>query len=145
MEGFRGRGGGFGGGRGGFGGRDRGFNRFPPKPVKVGEEYDVEIESVAEKGDGIAKVKGLIVFVPGTQKGDKVKIKITDVRARCAIAQKVGEGSEAPSEEAAPEEAPAETAASAEETSQEVVDTEMTEEGSGDEFYTESEEETYEE
>ena len=60
-------GGGFGGGghRGGF---DRGFDD-KPKPVKMGEEYDVEITDVGAKGDGICKVENFIVFVAGASKG----------------------------------------------------------------------------
>ena len=48
------------GGRG-FGGR--GESRRPI-PVKEGDTYDVEIESVGEKGDGIGKIEGYVVIVP---------------------------------------------------------------------------------
>ena len=43
-------------------------------PVQVGDEIEVEIESVGEKGDGLAKVSGFVLFVPDTQKGDMVKV-----------------------------------------------------------------------
>lgn len=70
----------------GFGRR---FGRINlPKPVKVGEEYDVEINEVGSKGDGIARVKNFVVFVNGTRKGDKVHIKIKEVRNRFAIGEK---------------------------------------------------------
>jgi predicted RNA-binding protein with TRAM domain len=83
-----------------FGGRDYDM----PKPIKVGEEYDVEIAEVGSKGDGIARVKNFVVFVTGSKKGEKVKIKITDVRDRFATAEKVGAASEAaPQAEAATE------------------------------------------
>ncbi|MEM7819098.1 MAG: TRAM domain-containing protein [Candidatus Aenigmatarchaeota archaeon] len=59
-----------------------------PKPVKVGEEYDVEINEVGSKGDGIARVKNFVVFVNGTKKGDKVHIRIKEVRNRFAIGEK---------------------------------------------------------
>jgi len=73
----------------------RGFRRFGPredipKPVKAGEEYDVEITEVGSKGDGIARVKNFVVFVNGAKQGEKTRIKITDVRERFAIAEKVG-------------------------------------------------------
>ncbi|MFH1285895.1 MAG: TRAM domain-containing protein [Candidatus Micrarchaeota archaeon] len=92
--------GGFGGGRGGMGGG--------PKPVKVGEEVEVTIEAVASKGDGIAKKEGFVIFVPGAAVGEKIMIKITDVRGRYAMGEKAGTGSSA-----APEatEAPAEAEA----------------------------------
>jgi predicted RNA-binding protein with TRAM domain len=118
MEDFEERRGGFGGGRGRFGGgfggggRGRGGPRrgggdFEEKPVKVGEEYDVEIESVAEKGDGVAKIKGLVVFVPAAQKGEKLRIRIKELKRKCAIAEKVGAAAEGAVTEsaAAPEEA----------------------------------------
>ncbi len=58
--------------------------------VKVGDEYDVTIESVGSGGDGVAKIRGLVVFVPGTTKSDEVKIKITKVAQKCAFAKVVG-------------------------------------------------------
>jgi len=69
-----------------FGDRDMG--EFE-KPVKIGEEYDVEISEVGSKGDGIARVKNFVVFVADTKKGDKCKIKITQVSRRFAIGEKV--------------------------------------------------------
>ncbi len=110
-----------GGGRGGFrrfGGRSRfgGGSRFNdlPKPIKVGEEYDAEITEEGSKGDGIARIKNFVVFVAGAKKGEKVKIKITDVRNRFAIAEKVGAASEA-AEATETTEAPTEVAETAEE------------------------------
>jgi predicted RNA-binding protein with TRAM domain len=96
------RGGGFGGRRFGGGrgfGRGGGFrnDRFSdePKPVKVGEEYDVEIAETGSRGDGIARVNNFVVFVNGAKQGEKAKIKITDVRNRFAIGEKVGAASAA--------------------------------------------------
>lgn len=72
-------------------GRFRSRGRFDaPKPVKVGEEYDVEVSEIGAKGDGIARVNNFVVFVSDVKKGDKVKIKITEVRNRFAIGEKVG-------------------------------------------------------
>ena len=85
--------------------RPRGF----ASPVNVGEELDVEIEAVGEKGDGIAKVKGFVLFVPGVKEGDEVKIKVTKVLRRVGFAEVVGEGS-APKEESTEEEEPTEEA-----------------------------------
>ena len=68
---------------------ERRYGGFLPKPVKVGEEYDVDIIDVASKGDGIAKIKGLVIFVPGTQKGEKAHIKITSVGKKFAIAERI--------------------------------------------------------
>ena len=104
-----GRSGGFGGdrgGRGGFGGggrRDFGA-RTEPAPVKVGEEYDVEISEVSQRGDGVARIKNFVVFVPGTQKGDKVHVKIVDVKGRHAIGEVSGAGASSSGEPSTAEE-----------------------------------------
>jgi len=58
-------------------------------PVSVGETYEVGINAVGGKGDGIAKVKGFVLFVPGVKKGDYVKVKITKVLANVGFAEVV--------------------------------------------------------
>jgi predicted RNA-binding protein with TRAM domain len=58
-----------------------------PKPVNVGEEYDVEITETGSKGDGIARIKNFVVFVPGSKKGEKKHIKIKEVRNKFAIGE----------------------------------------------------------
>ncbi|MFH1650005.1 MAG: TRAM domain-containing protein, partial [Candidatus Woesearchaeota archaeon] len=55
------------------------FGKQQSAPVKEGEVLDVTIEAVGEKGDGIAKKEGFVLFVPGTKQGERVKIKITRV------------------------------------------------------------------
>lgn len=45
--------------------------------LKKGSEVELEIESTAFKGKGVAKVDGLAVFVPGTAPGDKIRAMIT--------------------------------------------------------------------
>src|SRR3989338_10229794 len=101
-----GRFGGGGGGSGGFGGSPSGGPRFERRdqPVKVGEEYDVDITDVSARGDGIARVKNFVVFVPGTSKGDKVRIRIKEVRGRHAIGEVAVAGSPSSSEESPAEE-----------------------------------------
>ncbi len=57
-----------------------GSRPFRPAPVKVGEQFDVKIESMSKRGDaGVAKVEGLVIFVAGGKVGDGVKIRITKV------------------------------------------------------------------
>lgn len=58
-------------------------------PIRMGETYDVGIDAVGGKGDGIAKVKGFVIFVPGAKKGDYVKIKITKVLPNVGFAEVV--------------------------------------------------------
>lgn len=100
-----------GGGRGGFGGggfgRRPSFERFDkPKPVKIGEEYDVKITDVGAKGDGITKVENFIIFVHGAKKGEECRIRIKEVANKFAIAEKVGasEAGEEPAEESSEKE-----------------------------------------
>ena len=89
-----------------------------PKPVAVGDEVDVTIESVGGQGDGIAKVSGFVVFVKGVKKGERVKIKITDVKRTYAVGEKAGEA--APEEEKEkPEEEPEEEEGEEEEAEEE--------------------------
>ncbi len=84
--------------RGGYGRREGGYGRrsygprFPPKPVEVGKEYDVEIQETSRRGEGIARIKGLVVFVPNTKPGDKVKVRITRISRRFCEAEVVGKG-----------------------------------------------------
>ncbi len=62
---------------------------FKP-PVDVGEELDVVIEAVGEKGDGIAKIKGFVLFIPNAKEGEKVRVKITKVLQKVGFADKIG-------------------------------------------------------
>lgn len=55
------------------------MNEHESAPVKEGETYEVEISAVGGKGDGIAKVKGFVLFVPKAKKGEHLKIKVTKV------------------------------------------------------------------
>jgi predicted RNA-binding protein with TRAM domain len=108
--------------RRGFGGPRRGF---PPKPVEVGKEYDVEIQETSRRGEGIARIKGLVCFVPNTKPGDKVKIRITRVSRRAAEAEVVGK-SEGPTE--ATEEETEEAAEETQSTEEAAEETQSTEE-----------------
>ncbi len=147
------------GGYGGYGRREgRGFGpRFPPKPVEIGKEYDVEIRETSRRGEGIARIKGLVVFVPNTKPGDKVRIRVTRISRRFCEAEVVGKGEaptegeaeevpteevpteEVPTEEVSAEEAQTEEAAAEEATSDEASTQEAT---SSEEAQTETETDT---
>lgn len=86
---------------GGFGGPRRSF-----APVKVGDEVNVKIEAVGEKGDGVAKVKGFVIFVPNTQEGDEVKIKVTRVLRKVGFGEVLGKADAPVEAEEAPQEEP---------------------------------------
>ncbi|MFH1053381.1 MAG: TRAM domain-containing protein [Candidatus Woesearchaeota archaeon] len=87
---------------------DRNDSGFRPRritaPVRVGDEMDVKIEAVGEKGDGVAKKDGFVLFVPNTQEGDEVRVKVTRVLRRVGFAEVVGQGND--HAEDASEEAP---------------------------------------
>ena len=73
---------------------DRGHGSFRPRnfaPVKVGDELDVKIEAVGEKGDGIAKKDGFVLFVPATKQGDEVRIRVTRVLQKVGFAEVVSQ------------------------------------------------------
>jgi predicted RNA-binding protein with TRAM domain len=73
-------------------------------PVSEGEELNVKIEALGEKGDGIAKKNGFVLVIPGTKVNDEVKIKITKVLKKVGFAEVVGkaDGPVATSENSAP-------------------------------------------
>ena len=58
-------------------------------PVKEGEKYDVFINSVGGKGDGIAKIKGFVLFVPNTKEGDYVQVLVKKVLKNAGFAEVV--------------------------------------------------------
>jgi predicted RNA-binding protein with TRAM domain len=61
-----------------------------PKPVEIGKEYDVEVNELSRRGDGLAKVQGFVVFVKGSNVGEKVRIRVETVGPRFATATKIG-------------------------------------------------------
>jgi predicted RNA-binding protein with TRAM domain len=97
-------------------------------PVKVGDELDVTIEAVGEKGDGLAKKNGFVLFVPGVKEGQQVRIRVTKVLRKVGFAEVIGQGEPAPegapAEEAPAEEAPAEEAPAEEAPAESAEDTE---------------------
>ncbi len=80
--------------RRGFGARRgfRGRSTFPPKPVEMGKEYEVDVQETSRRGEGIARIQGLVTFIPNTKPGDHVKIRITRISRRFAEAEVVEKG-----------------------------------------------------
>jgi tRNA/tmRNA/rRNA uracil-C5-methylase (TrmA/RlmC/RlmD family) len=48
--------------------------------LKKGDLLETTIEAIAFGGDGVGRVDGLVVFVPYTAEGDRVRIRITSVK-----------------------------------------------------------------
>ncbi|MFB6266912.1 MAG: SAM-dependent methyltransferase [Halodesulfurarchaeum sp.] len=58
-------------------------------PVEVGERLSVTIEDTGSEGDGIARVDGYTLFVPGLQVGETATVEVTDLKARFGFAEPV--------------------------------------------------------
>ncbi|MEM0449527.1 MAG: TRAM domain-containing protein [Methanomassiliicoccales archaeon] len=57
--------------------------------IEEGKEYHVTVVDVGKQGDGIARINGLIIFVPGGKPGDEIDIRIIKLGRRCAFAEKI--------------------------------------------------------
>ena len=55
-------------------------------PVRAGEELDVEIVDQGSEGDGIAKIEGYTLFVPGGETGERYRVRVEDVKPRFGFA-----------------------------------------------------------
>ena len=103
------------------------YERRSFSPVKVGEEIVVKIEAVGEKGDGLAKRNGFVIFVPNTKAGDEVKVKITKVLRKVGFAEVVGQGSVGESSEEPQSDASGNEEQQSEESSEESTEEESSE------------------
>jgi predicted RNA-binding protein with TRAM domain len=57
-------------------------------PVRVGEEYDLEITEASKTGaDEAARVRGLVVFVKKGKVGQKVRVKIKSIGTTHAVSE----------------------------------------------------------
>jgi len=58
-------------------------------PVRAGEELTVEIVDIGDEGDGIARVEGFTLFVPGAEVGERRAVRVTEVQPRYGFTQPV--------------------------------------------------------
>jgi predicted RNA-binding protein with TRAM domain len=79
-----------------------GVSSMRSPPVKEGNTYRVKIESTGREGDGIAKIDGFVIFVPGANIGEELDVKINKVTRRVGFGEKLQ--SEETEEQTAPEE-----------------------------------------
>jgi 23S rRNA (uracil1939-C5)-methyltransferase len=54
----------------------------PAGSAQLGDEVDVEIESIASGGEGVGRIAGRVVFVPFTAPGDRVRARISAIGRR---------------------------------------------------------------
>ena len=60
--------------------------------MKIGEEYEVDIKEASQRGEGIARIEGLVIFVPTAKVGDHARIRITRISRKFAEAELVEKG-----------------------------------------------------
>ena len=57
-------------------------------PVDVGETREVEIDSIGDQGDGIARIdRGYVVIVPDTEVGDRATVRIETAKENVAFTE----------------------------------------------------------
>ncbi|MCW4053560.1 MAG: TRAM domain-containing protein [Candidatus Bathyarchaeota archaeon] len=53
----------------------------------MGKEYEVRVSQISPHGKGIARIKGVLVFINNAKRGDQVKVKITNIDSVSAYAE----------------------------------------------------------
>lgn len=56
-------------------------------PVHVGQVYEMEVERLGSSGEGVGRIEGVTVFVPGALPKERVLITIVDVKKKYAIGE----------------------------------------------------------
>ena len=64
--------------------------------MRIGTEFQCEVETCALGGDGIARVGGEVIFLPGTLPGEKLIGRITAEKKNFSRAEVVRFGSKSP-------------------------------------------------
>lgn len=77
-------------------GGDSGYKRPENVPVEEGKTYQIKIEGLGKEGDGIGRVNGFVVIVPGTSVGQTVDVKITKVARKVAFGEVSGSAAPSP-------------------------------------------------
>ncbi len=55
--------------------------------LQVGKTYEVMIQDIGKKGDGVARRENYVIYVPGTTKGIVVKIEVEKIVGNVAFAK----------------------------------------------------------
>lgn len=59
--------------------------------LQTGKTYEVMIQDIGKKGDGVARRENYVIYVPGTTKGVVVKIEVEKIVGNVAFAKLVPE------------------------------------------------------
>lgn len=59
------------------------------RPVKENQEIEVMIDDIGSRGDGIAKIRGYLIFVPRSKMGERVKVRVQSVNEKFAVAERL--------------------------------------------------------
>ena len=59
------------------------------RPVKENQGVEVVIDDIGSRGDGIAKIRGYMIFVPRGKVGERVRVRIRTVAEKFAIGERI--------------------------------------------------------
>lgn len=62
---------------------------FSTAPVRENQELEVVVDDIGSRGDGIAKIRGYLIFVPNSKIGERVKVRILSVGGKFAVAERI--------------------------------------------------------
>jgi predicted RNA-binding protein with TRAM domain len=57
--------------------------------IVPGQEFEVKIEKVGHKGDGMVTIEGMVVFIKNVEVGEEVRVKINKVLDTVAFADRL--------------------------------------------------------
>lgn len=57
--------------------------------MKEGDEVELQVKEEGRRGEGIARLRGYVIFVHGAAAGETVKARITKISARHAHADAI--------------------------------------------------------
>jgi 23S rRNA (uracil1939-C5)-methyltransferase len=63
------------------------MSTHPPPPIRFGEEIEVEVASLAFGGDSVGRFKDFAIFIPGGLPGEKVRLKVVQVKDHYAVGE----------------------------------------------------------
>ena len=56
-------------------------------PIELGREYEVDITEMSPNGEGVARIRGFIIFVADAKLEERAKVRIKRIDSMSAIAE----------------------------------------------------------